>query len=111
MKKTNLLQKSFIMLILASFVIPFSNAAYASESATPLTQEAQAEVSPLWVYDYIETITVTYPTAAAIPNEIHYEYYHDVYGWMRGVLKYQKHDVVKGKYVATFTGRMYSNPL
>ena len=74
------------------------------------TIDTGSEVSPLWVYSYEETITVEYPTAV-IPNEIPYEYYHNVYGWMRGIMKYQTHKIVKGKYVATFKGTMYSNPL
>ncbi len=104
----NLIKKGLLMLGVTAFILPLSTPAYASTSETPLTQGS--EVSPLWVYSYEETITVEYPTAV-IPNEIPYEYYHNVYGWMRGIMKYQTHKIVKGKYVATFKGTMYSNPL
>lgn len=69
------------------------------------------EVSPLWVYDYIETIEVTYVTANSIPSTYYYEYYHNTYGWMRDTLNYVSTRVSNGKYIVTFAGRMYSNPL
>ena len=111
MKKNKLLQKGFIMLILAAFVLPSSFTAYASELAIPLQQETRAEVSPLWVYSHTQTITIEYNAPLEIPEEYHYEYDHNTYGRMRGVLKNQGYEIVKGKYIVTFTGQMYSNPL
>lgn len=113
MKRINLLQKVFITLALALavYVLPSSLSANASELVTPPQQGTQGEISPFWVYDYVETVKVSYNSATEIPDNYHYEYYHNIYGTMRGVLKYQSHTISKGKYVATFTGRMYSNPL
>lgn len=111
MKKLKLSQKNFIMPALATFMLlsPFS--AHASELATPLQQETQAGISPLWVYDYVETIQVPF-TTASYPQDYPYEYYHNTFGWMRGVLKYQSHTIdSKGRYIVTYSGRMYSNPL
>lgn len=114
----NLIKKGLLMLGVTAFILPLSNPAYASTSEASLTQESEvspltqeSEISPLWVYYYDKTITMDYATAASIPPEVHYEYYDEVFGWMRGVMKYQFHNVVKGKYVATFKGTMYSNPL
>lgn len=117
----NLIKKGLLTLGVAAFILPLSNPASASASELPLKKEhellsplpiiEEPGISPAWVYDYVETITMEYPTASAIPDEVYYEYYHDVFGWMRGLMKYESHTVVKGKYIATFKGRMYSNPL
>ena len=111
MKKLNLTKKGLTMLTLATVILSSSVPVYASEVATPSRQEIKAEISPMWVYDYTATIEVTYDTASAIPKTYYYEYYDSTYGWMRGTLKYVSHKTSKGKYIATFTGRMMSNPL
>ncbi|MFJ5767191.1 hypothetical protein ACIP9C_17700 [Lysinibacillus sp. NPDC093210] len=104
--------KGLLMVGVASFILPFSSlTVQARETTIALIQETQTDVSPFWVYDHVQTITLTFPTASLIPKEVPYEYYHEVYGVMRGLLKYVKHEYIKGEYKATFTGKMYSNPL
>lgn len=111
MKKLNLTKKVLTMLTLTTVILSTSIPVYANEVAAPSRQEVKTKISPMWVYDYTATIEVTYNTASAIPKTYYYEYYDSTYGWMRGTLNYVSHKTSKGKYIATFTGRMMSNPL
>ncbi|MEK4629050.1 hypothetical protein MKZ17_12660 [Solibacillus sp. FSL R7-0682] len=111
----SLLNKGLLSLCAAAFIFALSPA-FASASEVPVTEESAllteySEISPMWVYTHTQTITHEYSTASNIPDVFYYEYYHETFGMMRGSLKYVSHKAVKGKYVATFTGTMYSNPL
>ena len=112
MNKLKMFRKSFVSLSLLGCIVASSLPVYASETAeSNMIQESESEVTPFWVYDYIITITKDYATSTSIPKSIFYEYYDSTYGWMRGTLDYVSHVYSKGKYVATFRGRMMSNPL